>query len=83
MEPARVTFGKQPEGYAKWRQLLIRVPPELEVALRERMDKEDRALAWLVRQALWQYLGTPLPADAVAQSEPEPTSEVLLREAAS
>lgn len=56
MEPSRVTFGRQPKGYTKWRGVLTRIPPELDHVLRNRMVQEDRPLAWLVRQALWQYL---------------------------
>jgi len=42
----------------KYRRLIFGLPPELDDALRERADQEDRPLAWLVRRAIEQYLDT-------------------------
>lgn len=44
------------EDEPKYRRLIFGLPPELDEALRERADAEDRPLAWLVRRALEQYL---------------------------
>ncbi len=40
----------------RYRRLIFGLPPDLDDALRERAQEEDRTLAWLVRRALEDYL---------------------------
>lgn len=44
---------------AKFRRLLVGLPPALDYALRKRAAEEDRSLSWLIRKALREFLKTP------------------------
>ena len=41
----------------QFRRLIFGLTPDLDEALRQRAEEEDRPLAWLVRKALEEYLG--------------------------
>lgn len=47
----------RPRGRTVGHVIGVRVPPDLEAALRRRSEAEDRPLAGLVRQAIRHYLG--------------------------
>jgi predicted transcriptional regulator len=50
----------------------VRLPTDLEVALRRKAEVEDRAAAGIVRQALRQYLGEDfIQASAAAETSDE------------
>lgn len=40
----------------QFRRLIFGLTPELDEALRQRAESEDRPLAWLVRRALEEFL---------------------------
>jgi predicted DNA-binding protein len=53
------------EDDPRFRRLIFGLPPELDEALRERAEQEDRPLAWLVRKAIEKYLdGSESPTAA-------------------
>jgi predicted transcriptional regulator len=54
------------EDEPRYRRLIFGLPPELDDALRERADAEDRPLAWLVRRAIEQYLQSDAHSARVA-----------------
>jgi len=52
--------GGRPRGRTVGPTIPVRLPPEVEEALRRRAEAEDRPLAGLVRQAIRQYLAADL-----------------------
>jgi predicted transcriptional regulator len=59
MEPVR---RGRPRGRKVGPTIPVRLPPDVEEALRRRAEAEDRPLAGLVRQAIREYLASDLEA---------------------
>jgi len=56
----------RPRGRIVGPTIQVRVPPEVESALRRRAELEDRPLAFVVRQAVREFVAADLEAAAKA-----------------